>query len=45
MSEVKYHLIVNKILVARSQIRYDRRGEESVERVACQLLHTTLDSR
>jgi hypothetical protein len=42
MAEVKHHLIVNKILEARSQICYDRRGEESVSRVACQLVQTSL---
>ena len=32
MAEGKYHLIGNKMLVARWKICYDSRGEESVER-------------
>ncbi len=42
MAGGNHHLIVNTILVVRSQICYDRRGEESVERVAWQLLQTIL---
>ena len=38
MAGSHHHLMVNRILVAHSKICYDSRGEESVERVACQLV-------
>ncbi len=42
MAEGNHHLIGTTSLVVRSKICYDRRGEESVSRVACQLVQTTL---
>ena len=42
MAGGNHQLIGNTMLVARSQICYDRGGEERVEWVACQLVQTTL---
>ncbi len=42
MAEGNHHLIANTMLVVRWKICYDRRGEERVEWVACQLVQTTL---
>jgi hypothetical protein len=42
MAEGTHHLIGTTRLVTSWKICYDRRGEEGVSRVTCQLLQTTL---